>query len=165
MPFSMPSTYNSKANTGYGATFAIGSPPVAVLEVKSFNIDVINMPEVDKTHLLSPSNTREFAPGMIHPGKISLSGNYIGDSTQLTIITDAQAQTTFTYTIVASMQADAKTATITGLGYFTMLPKQPGADDSLLYLLAHPSEEAGEAAFRKMREDPKWVKIKEDSEK
>jgi hypothetical protein len=119
MPFSSPGSYVSKANTGYATTFAIGSPPVAVLEVKTLNIDLISMPEVDKTHLLSPNNTREFAPGMIHPGKISLGGNYIGDSTQLAIVTDAQAQTTFTYTIVSPMQANAKTLTVTGLGYFS----------------------------------------------
>jgi len=118
MPFSAPSTYASKGNTGFATTFGTGSPPTALLELKSLNFDAISMPEVDKTHLLSPNNTREFTPGMIHPGKISLSGNYIGDSTQLSIITSAQAQTTFTYTIVAPMQSNAKTATITGLGYF-----------------------------------------------
>lgn len=119
MSFSPPSTYASKANTAYAATFAIGSPPVAVAEIKSFSVDVVSMPEVNKTHLLSPSNTEEFAPGMIHPGKISLSGNWIGDASQLAILTDAQAQTSFNYTILAPAQQGTKTETRTGTGYFS----------------------------------------------
>jgi len=58
-----------------------------------------------------------------------------------------------------------KAYNVTGLAYWTVLPNQPGADDSLIYLLAHPSVEAGEAAFRNMRADPKWLAIKAASEK
>ena len=114
MPFTPPSTYASKSNAGYYSQFLIGSPPAAVSEIKSFSVDAISMPEISTTHLLSPSNTEEFVPGMIKPGKVQFSGNFIGDGTQLQITTLAQAQTIFAFEILAPVQRLAKTYTFLG---------------------------------------------------
>src|SRR5690349_16442368 len=100
MPFTPPSTYASQANTGYEAVFNIGSsasPPVytAFAEIKSFTLPLASMPEVPTTHLLSPNTTEEFIPGLIKPGKATMTGNFIGDATQLNITTLLQAQTIF----------------------------------------------------------------------
>lgn len=126
MPFTLPTTAASKANTGYGATLYLGttaSPPVygasPFAELKTFRIAPISVPDVETTTLLSPLNTEEMIPGMIKPGTIELSGNFIGDATQLAITTDAQAQASFSWKAVAPIQQGAKTYTANGIGYFT----------------------------------------------
>ena len=117
MPFTPPTTVTSQANAGYLSTFLIGSPPAAIAEVKSFTLDLISMPEIPTTTLLSPSNTEEFVPGMIKPGKVQISGNFIGDTTQLQFTTLAQAQTIFTFIVKAPVQRNTKTATWTMNGF------------------------------------------------
>ena len=130
MPFSAPAQYASMANTGYLAIFNIGttaSPPVysAIAEVRSFTSDPISMSEVSTTHLLSLSNTEEFIPSMIKPGKSEFTGNFIGDTTQLNITTLAQAQTIFPFQIVAPVQRNSKTFTLTGNGFVSSLKYGP----------------------------------------
>lgn len=49
-------------------------------------------------------------------------------------------------------------------GYFTPLPGQPGADDTLIYFLTHASAEAQAASFDAFRKDPEWMKVKDESE-
>lgn len=122
MSFTPPATYASKGNTGYAAVFQIGdnaSPPTwsTILEIKTFNADLISMGEVPLTHLLSPLNTEEFAPSMIKPGKVSAGGNFIGDPSQLSITSLAQAQTIFPFRILSSVQQGAKTYTLLGRGF------------------------------------------------
>ncbi|HXI52954.1 MAG TPA: NIPSNAP family protein [Candidatus Saccharimonadales bacterium] len=51
------------------------------------------------------------------------------------------------------------------LGYWSLLPGQERADDTLIYLLAHKSQEAAEASFKAFRADPVWIAAKEASEK
>ena len=130
MPFSLPLTYSSLGNTGYGAQFAIGSaasPPVYTpfLELKTFAPDLISMTEVPLTQLLSPLNTEEFSPSMIKPGKIAVGGNFIGSADQLNITTLAQAQTIFPFKITASMQQGAKTYTLTGKAFVSSYKNGP----------------------------------------
>ena len=130
MPFTAPTTYASKANTGYLATFEMGdsaSPPsyTSVSEIKTFAPDLGTIPEVATTHLLSPANTEEFSPGMIKPGKISFGGNFIGDASQLAISTKMQAQTTFPFRIKAPVQNNTKTYTLTGNGFFVAYKPGP----------------------------------------
>lgn len=134
MPFTPPATVASKANTGYLAQFLLGdtaSPPnfTAVAEIKSFSSDLISMPEVDNTHLLSPGNTREFVPGMIKPGKVQFSGNFIGDSSQLNIAALAQAQTIFPFKIVAPVQRNSKTYTCVTNGFMSGYKPGPFEND------------------------------------
>ena len=43
--------------------------------------------------------------------------------------------------------------------------KHPSPDNTLVYILAHKSKEAGEASFKEFRADPVWVAAKEASEK
>lgn len=47
------------------------------------------------------------------------------------------------------------------LAYWT----QDGSDDMLVYLLAHPSKEAGLTAFKTFRDDPDWLAARAASEK
>ena len=130
MPFTPPTTVASQANAGYLAQFLLGdtSSPVvytAIAEIKTFNPDLISMPEIDTTHLLSPANTQEFVPGMIHPGKVPFGGNWIGDSSQLEITTLAQAQTIFPFKIIAPVQRNTKTCTVVTQGFITALKLGP----------------------------------------
>lgn len=50
-------------------------------------------------------------------------------------------------------------------GYWSLDKGQPGADDSLVYLLAHQSKEASEASFKAFRADPDWITARDASEK
>jgi hypothetical protein len=119
MPFTPPSTVASQANAGYLALFKIGSPPAAIAEIKTFNVDALGMPEIPTTTLLSPNNTEEFIPGMIKPGKVTFGGNFIGDATQLNITTLAQAQTIFFFEVVAPVQRNTKTYTFACNGFIS----------------------------------------------
>src|SRR5262245_46168843 len=51
------------------------------------------------------------------------------------------------------------------LGYWTPMPGEKGADNTLIYLLAHGSKEAADASFQAFRADPDWIAVKEASEK
>jgi hypothetical protein len=50
------------------------------------------------------------------------------------------------------------------VGYWQPVSGQPGADNTLIYILAHKSKEAGEASFNAFREDAEWKKVKQASE-
>lgn len=54
---------------------------------------------------------------------------------------------------------------MTNFGYWTPAEKKQGADDTLIYLLAHQSKDAAAAAFDAFRKDPAWVQAKAESEK
>jgi len=49
-------------------------------------------------------------------------------------------------------------------GYFTPAAGQPGADDTLIYFLAHASPEACTVSFDAFRADPVWNQAKAESE-
>jgi hypothetical protein len=53
---------------------------------------------------------------------------------------------------------------MTNWAYWTLVDGQPAADDTLIYLLAHPSKEASAASFAAFREDADWQKAKAASE-
>lgn len=50
---------------------------------------------------------------------------------------------------------------MTNVGYW--IPE--GKDNTLIYILAHPSEEAGKKAFDNFRNDPVWIKARDNSER
>lgn len=54
---------------------------------------------------------------------------------------------------------------MTNLIYFHLAPGQEGADTTLLYFLAHRSDEARQASFKTFREDPEWIAVRDASEK
>ena len=54
---------------------------------------------------------------------------------------------------------------MTNFGYWTPADPKQGADDTLVYLLAHKSKEAAAASFAAFRADPAWTKAKAESEK
>lgn len=116
----MPAT---RANIGYLATFAIGtvaSPPVYtdMLEIKSITPNLLTVPVVDATHLLSPNATSEKLPGLIMPGTCQITGNFVGDATQLNILSLAEARTVFPFRITEPVDtAGSKTYTLTGTGF------------------------------------------------
>ncbi len=53
---------------------------------------------------------------------------------------------------------------MTNVGYWEVIPKDGGEPNTLIYVLAHPSKEAGEASFSAFRADPNWTKAKTASE-
>ena len=46
-----------------------------------------------------------------------------------------------------------------------MLPDQKGAENTLVYIMAHKDAEAQKASFDAFRKNPTWVAAKEASEK
>jgi NIPSNAP len=54
---------------------------------------------------------------------------------------------------------------MTNLIYWQLLPDQPNAETTLIYLLAHKDAEAAKASFAAFRADPEWVTVKDASEK
>lgn len=53
---------------------------------------------------------------------------------------------------------------MTNVGYWEVINQDGSHPNTLLYILAHPSKEAGEKAFNAFREDPVWKKAKQASE-
>lgn len=49
--------------------------------------------------------------------------------------------------------------------YFHKTPDQPGAKTTLIYFLAHKSQDAAKASFESFRKDPAWVAARDASEK
>jgi len=120
MPFSTPTTIASLGQSGYLGVFSYGSPLVQLLEVKTFSIKRISVPNLNFTHLLSPNTTEELGPGINMPGTLDVSGNFIGSVDQTTDLdTLWQNQTVFAWQYVGPMQRRAKTMTLTGQAYIT----------------------------------------------
>ena len=53
---------------------------------------------------------------------------------------------------------------ITNIGYWTPMKDQKGAEDTLIYLLAHQSREAAAASFKAFGADADWVAARKASE-
>ena len=49
-------------------------------------------------------------------------------------------------------------------GYWTPMDQDKGADDTLIYIVAHKNREAADAAWKAFRADPAWVAAKKASE-
>jgi hypothetical protein len=54
---------------------------------------------------------------------------------------------------------------MTNIFYWKLMPDQPKSDVTLIYLLAHKSQDAAKASFGAFRQDPKWTAAREASEK
>jgi hypothetical protein len=53
---------------------------------------------------------------------------------------------------------------MTNLFYWKLLPDQPNAENTLIYMLAHKSVDAAKASFDAFRDDPDWIAAKKASE-
>ncbi len=53
---------------------------------------------------------------------------------------------------------------MTNVAYWTLVPGQEGSEGTLLYILAHDSQDAAKASFAAFREDPAWVAARNASE-
>lgn len=53
---------------------------------------------------------------------------------------------------------------MTQIGYWTPMEDQPGAQNKLIYILAHKDAEAAKASFAAFRADPEWIAAKKASE-
>jgi hypothetical protein len=53
---------------------------------------------------------------------------------------------------------------MTNLVYWKLLPDQPNAENTLVYMLAHASVDAAKASFTAFRADPDWIAAKKASE-
>lgn len=54
---------------------------------------------------------------------------------------------------------------ISHFGYWSLDAGQPGADNTLLYFISHPSAAACDESFKNFRADPDWTKVRDASEK
>ncbi|MGE5610327.1 MAG: NIPSNAP family protein [Bacillota bacterium] len=53
---------------------------------------------------------------------------------------------------------------MTNIGYWTPVEKANGADDTLVYILAHKSREAAAESFKNFGADPEWIAARKASE-
>lgn len=53
---------------------------------------------------------------------------------------------------------------MTNIGYWTPVKGQKGADDTLIYILAHKSADAAKTSFDAFRADPDWIAARKASE-
>jgi hypothetical protein len=53
---------------------------------------------------------------------------------------------------------------MTNVGYWVPMKDQKGADETLVYILAHRSEDAAKAAWDDFRKDPDWIAARKASE-
>ena len=53
---------------------------------------------------------------------------------------------------------------MTNIAYWTLMSDQPGADKTLLYVLAHPSQEQAKENFKAFGADPAWQAARKASE-
>ena len=53
---------------------------------------------------------------------------------------------------------------MTNVGYWNPLEGQPGAGETLVYILAHRSTDAAKASFDAFRQDPDWLAARKASE-
>jgi len=118
----------SRATLGYLATLEIArynysdSPPslgsyLKLLEVKSIAPSDFTVPVVIVTHLESPNATEEKTPGLIMPGTLDVSGNFIGDESQLLLPELAQGREVVSYRLTAKVDKGTKTYTQTADGF------------------------------------------------
>jgi hypothetical protein len=120
----------TQATIGYLGTFSVGdsASPIGytpTLEVKTIKPNLVTVPVINATHLQSPNSTEEKLPGLIMPGTVDISGNFIGDATQLNILTLAKARTVFPWKIVAPVQSGTKSYTVSGFGFVSKYDNGP----------------------------------------
>lgn len=123
----MPPT---KATIGYLGTFSIGdtSSPIAytqMAEVKSIKPNLATVPVINATHLLSPNATEEKLPGLVMPGTLDIGGNFIGDATQLQILTLAKARTVFPFQVTAKVNKGTQVYTFAASGFVSKYDTGP----------------------------------------
>ena len=85
-----------------------------VIEINSITKKNFDVTSIDVTTLTSPNATEEMIPGLMKPGTVDITGNFIGDVSQTQFNTLAQNQTVFYFQMTAPMQKKAKTYTATG---------------------------------------------------
>jgi hypothetical protein len=127
----------TKATIGYLATFSVGdssSPTTytAMLEVKTVKPNIMTVPVVNATHLQSPNATEEKIPGLILPGTVDVGGNFIGDATQLNILSLAKLRTVFPYKITAPCNNGTQVYTQTGSGFISKYDNGPFEPSALI---------------------------------
>ncbi|HEV8189441.1 MAG TPA: phage tail tube protein [Pyrinomonadaceae bacterium] len=124
-------TASTKASIGYLATFAIANPAVSPLdyvqmaEVKSIKPSIASIPSIDATHLQSPNATEEKLPGLIKPGTVEMSGNFIGDTSQLSILGMAESRSVFPFKITAPINSGTQVYTLSGEGFVSKYDTGP----------------------------------------
>lgn len=123
-----PAFVASKAQLGYGSAFFIGTgSPVTysqISELSSITYPGFEVSVIDVTNLGSPDTTEESIPGMKKPLVMDMTGNFIGDNSQMTIDTIMSARTIFPF-MVTGPASGGKTVTATAYGFFTKNEKGP----------------------------------------
>jgi predicted secreted protein len=115
----------SQATQGYESTFSIGtgvSSPYTytpMAELKTIDFGGIKVAIIDVSNLSSPGGFREKITGFKDGNTITVSGNFIGDATQLAILTAIMDGVAVPWKITAPVQNGTKTYTVTGMGIVT----------------------------------------------
>lgn len=126
----------TKATIGYESTFSIGAgSPTAytqMAECKSIKPNLITVPPIDATHLLSPNATEEKLPGLIKPGTIDVSGNFTGAASQLNIAALAAARTVFPFQTTSPVNSGTQVYTIASQGFISKYDPGPFEPSKLI---------------------------------
>ena len=114
----------TQASIGYQSTFSVGSAtsPITysqMAEIKTIKPNIATIPAIDATHLQSPNATEEKLPGLIKPGTVDITGNFIGDASQLAILTLAESRVVFPFQISALVNRGAQVYTVSGFGFIS----------------------------------------------
>jgi hypothetical protein len=124
--FPNTNTAVSLASIGYGAAFSIGvgtTPATAtwtlILECTDADWTGLTVGAEEVTNLGSPNAAREYTPGLLDGGKISVEGNLIGDTTQQSLMASIEARTIQYFQIQALINAKSKVYTIQVTGFLT----------------------------------------------
>ncbi len=89
----------SDATIGYGAILKKGS--TAIAEVVNISGPGLSRDTIEKTHLSSDDNAKEFLGGMVDGGEVTFEINYLPtNTTHKTLITDLYTTGAATYTLV-----------------------------------------------------------------
>jgi hypothetical protein len=138
----------TKATIGYLSTFSVGdsSSPIGytqMAEIKNIKPNLTTTPVINATHLQSPNSTEEKLPGLILPGTVDIGGNFIGDTSQLQILTLSKSRAVFPFKITAPVNNGTQTYTLTGNGFISKYDVGP-FEPSVLNAFAMTMEIAGD---------------------
>jgi hypothetical protein len=109
------------AQIGYGTTFSTLYPDspneyVALAEVTSVSWPNMARDSVDASHMESPNRYREFIPGMVDPGEMSVEFNFIpGNTSHHNLLMELELPETLSRRIVKGARTFEFRAFLTGL--------------------------------------------------
>jgi len=118
----------SAVKAAFGSILKKGASEVA--ELKSITVGGMRLDTIDITNHQSPSGAEEVIAGILRTGEFSCEGNFLNTGAQATLITDHQAKTPASWTVVLGT---TPTATIVATCLVTALDFTAKFDEALAF--------------------------------